>query len=41
MLLAPGRVSLRSGLMPKLFKPLTAEWLNKPYPELKGDYPQL
>ena len=29
-----------SGFMPRLFKPLTAEWLHKPYPELKGDYPQ-
>ena len=26
--------------MPRLFKPLSAEWLNKPYPELKSDYPQ-
>lgn len=26
--------------MPKLFKPLTSEWLTKPYPELRGDYPQ-
>ncbi|MBZ4422605.1 AHH domain-containing protein [Myxococcus sp. RHSTA-1-4] len=26
--------------MPKIFKPLTSEWLNKPYPELRGDYPQ-
>ncbi|WP_395816903.1 AHH domain-containing protein [Archangium minus] len=27
-------------MSPKLFKPLSSEWLTKAYPELKDDYPQ-